>query len=383
MDMKQFTPFPQNSVNIVTGPTSIGKTYFITQLLNNHQVYFSNVNRIVIVVCNASVEFVSLCPDLEVEVVQLPLSDFHPNEELQENDLVVIDDVQNLTDAIRYTTSVATHHLNLASLFIVTHTLLRSRNYELLSLSHRVFLFLRAASNAKLAKYVFQDFFPDPEEKEYLTKVLHYCQKNNQVLCLELNPIVSHPGSDNFIAFSHLDQLATNNFCLLYPHPAAASNMFAVDAKFAQDFPLEEMPPGTYVGVPADVIVKQKAQVEKKQVCSDETMWNQTMREIEDNIEGYFKSHKHRQCKNLAKEILQHHNMCVTLDGRYFHIKERPRTKVSLIDFIALATRRAAPMEVSRKPFWNNYSLLVDELLKNDAPLELFSNKLLLPKRFK
>lgn len=375
---KTFTPFPQNSVNIVTGPTSIGKTYFITQLLNNHQTYFANVNRIVVVVCNESVEFVSLCPDLDVEVVQLPLVDFNPIEHLQENDLVVIDDVQNLTDAIRYTISVGTHHQNLASLFIVTHTLLRSRNYELLSLSHRIFLFLRAASNVKLAKYIFQDFFPDPEEKQYLSTVLTYCQKNNQVLCLELNPIVSHPGSSNYIAFSHLDQLATKDFCLLYPHPA----MFAVDAKFAQDFPLEEVPPATFVAVPAHTIVKQKADLQKKEVCSDESMWNQTMREIEDNIEGYFKSHKHRQCKNLAKEILQHPKMCVTVDGRYFHIKERPRTKVSLIDFIALTTRRAAPMEVSRKPFWSNYCILVDELLKNDAPLELFTNKLLLPKRF-
>ena len=381
MDTKQpttFTPFPPNSVNIVTGPTSIGKTFFITQLLNNHKVYFSHVNRIVIVVCNENVEFVTLCPDLDVEVVQLPLIDFHPDEELQEGDLVVIDDAQTVTDTIRYTTSVAAHHRNLASLFIVTHSLLRSRNYELLSLAHRVFLFMRAASNAKLARFILIDFFPDPEEKQYLTSVLAFCQKHNQVLCLELNPIASHPGSAKYCAFSHLDQLATNNFCLLYPPP----NMYEVDSTFAQDFPLNDVPPGTYVALPAELVVRQKMTAQKKEECSDETKWNQTMRDIEDNIEGYFKSHKHRQCKNLAKEILQHPKMCVTIDGRFVHIKEKARTKVSLIDFIALTTRRAAPMEVSRKPFWTNYSLLVDELLKNNAPVELFTNKLLLPKRY-
>lgn len=380
MDTKPptFTPFPKNSVNLVTGPTSIGKTFFITHLLNNHKVYFQSVNRIVIVVCNQHVEFVTLSPDIEAEVIQLPLSDFDP-EELEEDDLVVIDDVQTLNENIRSTISVGTHHRHLASLFIVTHSLLRNRNYELLSLVHRVFLFLRAASNAKLAKFVLQDFFPDPEIKKYLqSQVLNYCHKHKQVLCLELNPIVSNPESANYLGFSHLEELSSKGFCLLYP---AAMNL-SVDATYAQEFPIDDVPPGTFVAVPAQVIVQKKAETKSTEVCSDETMWNKTMRDIEDNIEGYFKSHKHRQCKNLAKEILQHPKMCVTIDGRFFHLKDRPRTKVSMIDFIALATRRAAPMEVTRKPFWSNYSVHVDELLKNDAPLELFTNKLLLPKRF-
>jgi len=379
MDMKQstFTPFPKNSVNLVTGPTSIGKTFFITHLLNNYKVYFPCINRIIIVVCNQHVEFVSLSPDIDVDILQLPLVDFDP-EELEENDLVVIDDVQTLNENIRSTISVGTHHKHLASLFIVTHSLLRNRNYELLSLVHRVFLFLRAASNAKLAKFILQDFFPDPEIKTYLqNQVLNYCNKHKQVLCLELNPIISHPESAHYLGFSHLDQLSSKGYCLLYP----ALNL-SVDAAFAQDLPIDDVPPGTFVAVPAQVIVQQKVEAKSQQVCSDETTWNKTMRDIEDNIEGYFKSHKHRQCKNLAKEILQHPKMCVTVDGRFFHLKDRPRTKVSMIDFIALATRRAAPMEVSRKPFWINYSVHVDELLKNDAPLELFTNKLLLPKRF-
>jgi hypothetical protein len=379
MDTKPatFTPFPKNSVNLVTGPTSIGKTYFITHILNNHKVYFPSVNRIVIVVCNENVEFVSLSPDIDVDVVQLPLIDFDP-QELEEDDVVVIDDVQNLNENIRTTISVGTHHKHLASLFIVTHSLLRNKNYELLSLVHRVFLFLRAASNAKLTKYILRDFFPDPEIRLYLQNhVLNYCLKLKQVLCLELNPIVSHPESANFLGFSHLDQLSTKQFCLLYP----AMNL-SVDSTFAQELPIDNVPPGTFVAVPAQVIVQQKVTAKNQEVCSDETTWNKTMREIEDNIEGYFKSHKHRQCKNLAKEILQHPKMCVTTDGRFFHLKDRPRTKVSMIDFIALATRRAAPMEVSRKSFWSNYSLLVDELLKNNAPLELFTNRLLLPKRF-
>lgn len=380
MDSKPstFTPFPKNSVNLLTGPTSIGKTFFITHLLNNYKLYFSSVNRIVIVVCNDHVEFINLLPDIEVEVVQLPLVDFDP-QELEEDDLLVIDDVQTVNENIRTTISVGTHHRHLASLFIVTHSLLRNSNYELLSLVHRVFLFLRAASNAKLAKFILRDFFPDPEVRLYLqNQVLNYCHKHKQVLCLELNPIVSHPESAKYLGFSQLDQLSSKGFCLLYP----ATMNLSVDATFAQELPIDDVPPGTFVAVPAQVIVQKKLEATSREACSEETTWNKTMRDIEDNIEGYFKSHKHRQCKNLAKEILQHPKMCVTVDGRFFHLKDRPRTKVSMIDFIALATRRAAPMEVARKPFWANYSVLVDELLKNDAPLELFTNKLLLPKRF-
>ena len=325
MDSEQltFTPFPKHSVNLVTGPTSIGKTYFVTQLLNHHKVYFPNIHRIFIVLCNDRVELLNLSPDIDVDIVQVPLIDFVP-EELEEDDLVIIDDVQTLTESIRFTISVAAHHYKLASLFVITHSLLGNRNFELLNLTHRVFLFLRSASNSRLTKYIIQNFFPDQEVKLYLQTVLNYCQKHKEVLCLELSPIVSQQA--HYLAFSHLDQLAAQGYCLLYPVPHIGANyqtMFhdLVEPTFAQEFPLTDVPPNTLVAVPSHVIVRQKLESKSKEVCSDEAKWNQTMKDIEDNIEGYFKSHKHRQCKNLAKEILFHPNMCVTEDGRFFHSK--------------------------------------------------------------
>lgn len=389
MDLKQltFTPFPKHSVNIITGPTSIGKTYFVTQLLNHHRIYFPSATRIFIVLCNERIGLIDLSPDVTIEVEQIPLEEYS-HSLLQPNDVVVIDDVQRITENIRYTISVSAHHSDLASLFVITHSVLGNSNFELLNLSHRVFLFLRSASNSRTTKYIIQTYFPDAESKAYLNTVLNYCQQKQEVLCLELNPIVSQPDSAHYMGFSHLHLIATHGICLLYPMPHIGHNyskMFKddVDTTFAASVPLTDLPPQSLVAVPSHVIVRHQEEAKVTPTCSDEAVWNQTMQDIEYNIEGYFKSHKHRQCKNLAKEILLHPKMCVTVDGRFFHLKDRPRTKVSLIDFLALVTRRAAPMEVSRKPFWDIYRLHVQELINNNAPIELFVNKLLLPKQYR
>src|SRR5574343_196635 len=52
-----YKPFPRNSVNLVTGPTSVGKTRFITHLFNHFPVYFQPpVNRILVVQCNGRMQ---------------------------------------------------------------------------------------------------------------------------------------------------------------------------------------------------------------------------------------------------------------------------------------------------------------------------------------
>lgn len=106
------------------------------------------------------------------------------------------------------------------------------------------------------------------------------------------------------------------------------------------------------------------------------------MEDIEESIENYFPPPKWQKVKNLAREILRNPQFCVTKDGKTFHIKEKPRTLVSMLDFLALATRIAAPMEKDRSPKWNIYSMHVDALLKNNAPRDLFKNKLLLPAKY-
>jgi len=265
-----FQPFPKYSVNIVTGPTSVGKTYFITQLVNNKNIYFSTpISRIVVVLCNSRVKSIGFDPNLDVPVEQVLLCDF-VIDHLEDNDLVIIDDLQNITPEVKVAISVCAHHQGLASLFVVTHSLLGSSNFELLRLCHRIFVFLGSVANKQLTKYLFDYYYADPEVKNYLKQVLNFCARENQVLAIELSPIGHTP--QIVLAFSHLTNLVSGKYCLLYPWPhfgqtfsqrfrtnppvALAENM---SVNFVQGESVENLPDNTLVALPSQFLVSQMA----------------------------------------------------------------------------------------------------------------------------
>lgn len=381
----EYSPFPRNSVNCVVGPTNIGKSYFVSQLLNNYKVFFHGpVDRILVILCNDRVQPLNLTAT-DVAIEQIPLSEYLPDI-LQANDLVVIDDLQNLTEPIKHTINVSAHHYNLVALFVVTHALLGDANFSLTSRIHRLFLFTNSSANIRSAKYVIDNFYQDEETKKYLKRVLGFCESENQILALELSALAKNRRV--ILAFSHVTNLLDKQFMLLYPVPHWGQQYTANFKHSVTKMESFEVPPNlpepTLVVVPMAAVVKAKAETEaKKEVkCSDKRQWEETIREIEDNIESYFPPPRWQKIKNLAKEILRNPNFCVKTDGKTFHLIDRPRTQVAMIDFLAVATRRAAPMERNRDPTWKYYSMHVETLLKNNAPRDLFKNKLLIPKRY-
>ena len=453
-----FSPFPKYSVNIVTGPTFVGKTYFITQLVNHYKTYFeSKVGRVFVVLCNSRVNAINFSETLDVPVEQVLLSDFNPDQ-LEFNDLVIIDDLQHLTREVKLTISVCAHHTSLASLFVVTHSLLGSSNFELLSLCHRIFLFLGSSANNRLTSFILDRFFTDPEIKTYLKTVLNYCSGQNEVLALELSPVGLSP-PQVILAFSHLSQLhpssrrertrnddddnnveevnntINNNnddaddnntttvekrgFCLLYPsphfgekfasrfshHPSPGSSTtnrssgkptaapVLVDTEQKEDGIMSinfihsdstrNLPPNTLIALPAQFVIDQvasaSAPIVDESECVDRESWKTTMDDIEDNIESFFPLKRWKICKNLAREILSNPKFCVTRDGKHVHLMEKPHTtKVNLLSFLGLATRKAGPSEKSKKPEWAVYMPHIRQLLASGTPKELFANTLLL-----
>lgn len=392
-----FCPFPKYSVNIVTGPTSVGKTYFITQLVNHRNKYFdSQIDRVVVVLCNSRVKSISFDPDLDVPVEQVLLSDFAPDQ-LEDNDLVIIDDLQHLTPEVKIAISVCAHHQSLASLFVVTHSLLGSKNFELLSLCHRVFLFLGSTANNRLTTYIFDHFYADPQVKAYLRTVLTYCSNQQQVLALELSPIGHSP--QLVLAFSHLSQLINHNYCYLYPTPYFGETLadrfgpgktppVTMSTAFQPTEAIQDLPANTLIGLPAHWVVANGDggsgnSKEDGTTCADRATWETTLEDIEDNIESFFPIKRWKLCKNLAKEILSNPQFCVTKDGKHVHLEGRSNTKINLLSFLGLATRKAGPSETGQKPEWNIYNQHIQQLLAGGTPRELFVNQLLLKKKIK
>jgi hypothetical protein len=391
----QYSPFPRNSVNVIVGPTHIGKTYFVTKLISNYKLFFAPpVKRILIVLCNVRVQPIEFDRELDVPVEQIPLSEFVPDN-LEPHDLVVLDDLQVLSEPIRLTITVCAHHYNLAALFVITHSVLGNANFELLNYCHRLFSFMGASANVRQIKYIINSYYHDTEIKQYLKSVCSFCEKTKEVLALELNPLANNNAQRQVVlAFSHLTSLLDKGYFLLYPYPhwgKEYSKTFkgSVTTKMSDSFTMTDdsfqYPDPMLVAVPVNTVLQAKTVLvadKKERQCSDQKQWEETIREIEDNIESYFPPARWQKIKNLAKEILRNSQFCVKTDGKTFHLKERPRTEVSMIDFLAVATRRAGPIETRRDPMWKIYSLHVDTLLKNNAPKDLFKNKLLVPARF-
>jgi hypothetical protein len=414
----KFSPFPKYSVNIVTGPTFVGKTYFITQLVNQYKTYFeSPVGRVVVVLCNSRVKSIVFDADLDVPVVQVLLTDFVPDH-LEDNDLVIIDDLQHLTPEVKLTISVCAHHQSLAALFVVTHSLLGSKNFELLSLCHRIFLFLGSTANNRLTAFILDRFYSDPSVKTYLKTVLNFCASENEILALELSPVGHSP--QVVLAFSHLwhlkqQQPGRPTFCLLYPSPHFGEKFaqrFASPSRapilpdttatmsisFLHSDSSSKLPANTLIALPAQFVIDQNIASggsgssssnggsedsdKKAHECADRDAWEATLEDIEENIESFFPMKRWKVCKNLAKEILSNPNFCITNDGgKYFHLKDKANTKVNMLSFLGLVTRKAGPTEKTFKPEWKMYAPHIRQLLNNGAPKELFVNRLLLQER--
>lgn len=162
----KFDLFPVHSVNLIVSPTNTGKSYFVRQLLKECHLYFASdppVSRVVIVFCNPKVRLTENYRDelpAEVELVCWNLDEFDPDN-LARNDVLVLEDHLNLTDLIRDTISVYTHHKKLRCLFIITHVVLGSfkKNFELLSLVHRIILLVAISANQRLASYIISHFY--------------------------------------------------------------------------------------------------------------------------------------------------------------------------------------------------------------------------------
>ena len=402
--MSSFQPFPRNSVNLVTGPTSSGKTYFVTQLLRHHETYFEGtVNRIVVVLCNARIQELDLKLSAgdSPEVVQTPLSDLDPDQ-LEENDLVFIDDLQALTEAVRLTISVCAHHYNLASLFIVTHSLLGNKHFELLTLCHRVFLFLKGTANVRLFKYLKSHFFQDPEIQKALEEIVPYCQRRNQVLGLELNPLASScclPDEHNLgpvLGISHLSSLVNKpegrGYCVLYTLDSTVMDYteewqhVRVDPDTASNFSASEDPSSmpsalkkyALVVVPTSAVISSRPPLAEGGECSARDQWETTLREIEDSIESHFKSRRWNDCKNLAKLILRNKDWCVFEDGSHFQVRGKPKTQVPLLDFLDEVTKpyinRGAGNPPPNKPEYQKYKPYVQVLKRRGAHSSLLKN---------
>jgi hypothetical protein len=398
-----FDPFPPESTTLVVGPSNCGKTWFIKELLENQHLYFPEpVEHVVVVNCRPGISFYTLrqpedaprplCRVTECAWGELDLDLLEPG------DLVLVDDLQEMTPLLRTLITTAVHHRGLAHLFIATHTLLKTPKYELLSYAHRIALPMRCSTVSTLGLFIVQRFFRDAELKDYLTNILAAAERQKTVLLLQLNSLASTP-EPYHIALSHLAERTDKElgFSIAYSHPyhqheyaqASSSGVRLAEQSLPAATSLPKaMVEGSFLILNPECVQQlrtaaadpdEQEPAEAEAACADKQVWNQTVLNLEADIENFVPSKKWMRAKNLLSELLRNPDVCILEDQRRMRLKSE-NAVVSVLDFILAASRREGPNEkATAAREYRVYRQFARSLLDRHTPRMLFANKLVLP----
>jgi len=415
---QHFLPFPSASSTLIVAPPYTGKTYFVKQVLEAQELYFERpISNVIVINCDERVKFYELQdrpvrPDEESrplpQVEQFVWETFD-SEALKEGDVVVIDDLQVITPRVRELITALAHHCCLGHLFVICHGVLGTRMYELLSYVHRVCLFTASTAVVRLGLYVIQRFFVDAELKDFLKRVLGICERQQEILILEINNL---PGNVQpyHVALSHLTRLRNPEapFAMAYSYPsksglyeqlARQKRIAKVAPELLKALPQKDfLPQGSFLILDPASVEKLREEEEEKEESrnrdyEDATVedcvekqtaeWDETVAELETRIEDFIdpKGGKWLLAKNLLKEILRNSNICILENRKEMMLNDIYSTRVSILDFITNAIRRAGPSERETRANSAEYRLYrtyVQALLKNLCPKSIFKNNLLL-----
>lgn len=370
--------FPKYSTNLIIGPSNSGKSFLIQHLLSHSKNYFEAIPKnIYIVHCNNKTPEYNLTLE-NSKVRQFSVEDFDLNL-VEPESILVFEDVNILYETIKVACNVATHHLPLLSLFIVSQNIIGNKHFELVKLCHRVIFCLKSKAASNSADYIKRTFFKDFETKEYLNKVLQFAERNQTYLLLEINSIAARPSS--FIAFSHIDKV---NFYLAYSINPPKLHNYDVRKKYFMEVEsfvndLSSPPPNTFVVLPLSFV---QEQVKRKNepannACASEKEWETVLAIIYSMIEQDLPLKRWRGAKSFARYVLETGAFCVTRDARFLNLKIRPLDTVVFFDFVNDATRRIAAWEKPKKE-WKLYRFFVRTLIEYGVSTSPIKNSYLL-----
>jgi hypothetical protein len=289
---------------------------------------------------------------------------------------------------------VFAHHLNLASLFIVCQSIFAEEEFKLLlSLAHRIFIYFSGTGGTKLAQHIRQFFFVNAELKEYFKTIISYAERNKNIVLFELNEI-ARKDKPHFLAISGFENIfnqtsdnddsgdESNSITkptVIFPHlhkQHKYETMFHDNETEIEGIDPATLPRGSYLLVKAENVTSKKTKKQNQMLNETdcEKDWKVVNDVISSDIETGLLYAKQQKAKNLAKSILNSKFFCITDKGKAIMIKDQPKTKAPLLDFLNAATRSNGPNEVSDIRF----VIFTKYLLKSLTPQSHFKNKALL-----
>ena len=457
-------PFPRASVNLITCASNSGKTHLLQKIFLHPGAFIedhASIRRVIYINCNKrDIGFIhpwhhhaatqqqqdkqqqqeqerqqEQQPDLAAnlhspppsvinfELLSLGIEELGEFEDVVERgDVVILDDLLILSEAVHHLVNYAAHHYNL-TVFIVTQSCLASPLYSLVSSVHNIVLFFKNSSTLRLAHHLLHQYFYCSATKKYLRDIFAQAERDKCILVLKINCVATSPHHKAVLAYSHIESLfadpaATSPpHCRVYPElgyreafmEETALRKIKMPAKLAAS--LHASGDDTFILVPArNVLVQEEEEEEEKEEDDDEEgatgkekrkkgaaclqrEWEEMVEFLEAEIESSFPFKRWIHAKNLLRELLRCPDLCITADYKLCFIKDHKRknpTSVvstaaanakhvhfSIIDFLNLATRHSAPGEMTSEKIFN-FVPLVRVLLAHAIPHTYIQNKMLL-----
>ena len=447
-------PFPRASVNLITCASNSGKTHLLQKIFLHPGAFIedhASIRRVIYINCNKrDIGFIhpwhahqqqqqqEQQPDLAAnlhspsppppsvinfELLSLGIEELGEFEDVVERgDVVILDDLLILSEAVHHLVNYAAHHYNL-TVFIVTQSCLASPLYSLVSSVHNIVLFFKNSSTLRLAHHLLHQYFYCSATKKYLRDIFAQAERDKCILVLKINCVATSPHHKAVLAYSHIESLfadpaATSPpHCRVYPElgyreafmEETALRKIKMPAKLAAS--LHASGDDTFILVPARNVLVQEEEEEEKEEDDEEGAtgkekrkkgaaclqreWEEMVEFLEAEIESSFPFKRWIHAKNLLRELLRCPDLCITADYKLCFIKDHKRknpTSVvskkamgatvkhvhfSIIDFLNLATRHSAPGEMTSEKIFN-FVPLVRVLLAHAIPHTYIQNKMLL-----
>jgi len=390
-----YAPFALCSINLITCASNSGKTQFLTRVIQQRHIFFQDSQQItrVVYLNGASFDHPWTDSSLGLEVVSLTLDDFKdPVSLVSAHDIVVIDDLLQITPNIEFLLKYGTHHFQLY-LFLVTQSCLSSSLYGLLRLTHNLLLLFGNSATSRLAQHLVQSFYLCSDTKSYLKAILGIAEKQQDIVLLKLNAVASYRPHLDVLALTHLQGLLDSSWphCYVYPELGRSENLLK-NMEASDSMPLVHLPPlqGDYleqafVLVPVDKVrpIMSNSPSPAEESTGDDCLqqrkehWNEMNAFLDNELKHSFPSSRWQAARNICRELMRCCELCIESNFRTVYIKKKPKLRFGIIDFLQVATRKAGPGERWSDKL-SHYKPLVSILLKHDMPETFIVNKLLL-----
>lgn len=373
--------FPGRSVNLVVAGSNSGKSFWLSRLLAKSARYFEEgyPTSVAYIRCNyRNSELKPENPFQGLEDKMPPvtcynLSDIQKVEDILKPKMcVVLDDVTKVCEIVHFFVSFASNHLNLVT-FILCQQCMGTDIFKLLYTVHSLTLFFNNSGAVSITNYLTSHFFLGQDKKRYLKEIFGEAASKKFILNLRLNNVASSGLAYNkILAFSNLAQLAhaTRPYCKVFLERGEED--WVPDMNFGP-----EVSPDSFVLVRASDVRKPAEEDDQNgETCSKEKDWTKMQEDVTTEIKHIFQPNRWTAALSFFREVLRCKAFCISSDYRTLLIKGKQKVRASLIDLVALATRRSHPLEAAEK--FAPFLPFVKLLLKNKIPRSLVKNQRLL-----